>query len=56
MLGGINNSLFLEAFGGFIVIPVFILFLRWAFPTKKDHSEIARRKEIKRSLRDLKRK
>jgi hypothetical protein len=56
MLGGINNSLFLEAFGGFIVIPVFILFLRWAFPSKKDHSEIARRKEIKRSLRDLKRK
>jgi hypothetical protein len=56
MLGGINNSLFLEAFGGFIVIPIFILFLRWAFPSKKDHSEIARRKEIKRSLRDLKRK
>jgi hypothetical protein len=56
MLGGINNSLFLEAFGGFIVIPVFILFLRWAFPTKKDQGEIARRKEIKRSLRDLKRK
>jgi hypothetical protein len=56
MLGGINNSLFLEAFGGFLVIPVFILFLRWAFPSKRDHREIARRAEIKRSLRELKRK
>jgi hypothetical protein len=56
MLGGINNSLFFEAFGGFIIIPIFILFLRWAFPSKKDHGEIARRKEIKKSLRELKKR
>ena len=56
MLGGINNSMFFEAFGGFVIIPVFVLFLRWAFPSKKDHSAIAERKAIKRSLRELKRK
>lgn len=56
MLGGINNSMFFEAFGGFVILPIFILFLRWAFPSKKDHAEIARRKAIKRSLRELKRK
>jgi hypothetical protein len=56
MLGGINNSLFFEAFGGFVMIAVFILFLRWAFPTKKDSAAIAERNAIKRSLRELKRK
>jgi len=56
MLGGINNSLFFEAFGGFIIIPIFILFLRWAFPPKQNKAERARRKEIKRSLRELKRR
>ncbi len=56
MLGGINNSLFFEAFLGFLVIPVFILFLRWAFPSTKNQAEATRRKEIKRSLREVKRK
>jgi hypothetical protein len=56
MLGGINNSLFLDGFSGFIVVAVFILFLRWAHPTKKDPAEKARRREIKKSLRALKRK
>ena len=56
MLGGINNSMFFEAFGGFVIIPVFVLFLRWAFPSKKDHAAIAERKEIKHSLRELKKK
>lgn len=56
MLGGINNSLFFEAFGGFIIIPIFILFLRWAFPSKKDPIEVARRRAIKRSIKELKRK
>jgi hypothetical protein len=56
MLGGINNSLFFEAFGGFLVIPVFILLLRWTFPSNKSQSEIARQKSIKKSLRELKRK
>ena len=56
MLGGINNSMFFEAFGGFVIIPIFVLFLRWAFPSKKDHAADAERKAIKRSLRELKRK
>jgi hypothetical protein len=56
MLGGINNSMFFQALGGFLILPLFILFLKWTFPSKKDHAGIARRKEIKRSLRELKRK
>ncbi len=56
MLGGINNSMFFEAFGGFAIIPIFVLFLRWAFPSKKNHTEIARRREIKKSLRELKKR
>jgi len=56
MLGGINNSMFFEAISGFLVIPIFVLFLRWAFPTKKDKAALARRREMKKSLRNLKRK
>ena len=56
MLGGINNSMFFQALGGFAILPLFIFFLKWAFPSKKDHAGIARRKEIKKSLKELKRK
>jgi hypothetical protein len=56
MLGGINNSLFFQSFGGFLVLPILILFLRWAFPTKKDPAERARKRELKKSLQELKRK
>ena len=56
MLGGINNGLFLHGFGGFAVVIGFIFFLKWAFPSKKDPLEKARRKELKKSLRSLKRK
>lgn len=56
MLGGVNTALFLKGLGGFFVLPVIILLLRWAFPTKKDPVEAARRKAIKKSLRELKRK
>jgi len=56
MLGGINNGLFLQGFGGFFGVAVLILFLKWAFPTKKDPAAIAERKALKASLRRLKRK
>jgi hypothetical protein len=56
MLGGINNSLFFQGLGGFIVFPVFILLLRWAFPTKKDQAAKVERRALKKSLRALKRK
>jgi len=56
MLGGINNSLFLEGFSGFFALAIFMLFLRWTFPTKKDPIAKQRRKELKRSLRELRRK
>jgi hypothetical protein len=56
MLGGINTSLFLKGLGGFFVLPFIILLLRWAFPSKKDPSIKAARKELKKSLRQVKRK
>ena len=56
MLGGINTSLFLKGLGGFLVLPFIILLLRWAFPTKKDPVARAARKELKKSLRQVKRK
>ena len=36
MLGGIKNAMFVQAIGGFLVFPILILLLKWAFPTKKD--------------------
>ncbi len=56
MLGGINNQLFLLAFGGFLVFPIIILFLKWTFPNKKDPEEKALRKALKRELRALRKK
>jgi hypothetical protein len=56
MLGGINNALFLQGFAGFFGLGILILFLKWAFPTKKDPVAKAERKALKRSLRELKRK
>jgi hypothetical protein len=56
MLGGIDTALFLKGLGGFFMLPIIILLLRWAFPTKKDPALKAQRKELKRSLRELKRK
>ena len=49
MLGGINTSLFIQGLGGFMALPIFILFLKWAFPTKKDPQAIAERKALKKS-------
>lgn len=56
MLGGVNTAMFLQGLGGFFVLPIFILILRWAFPTKKDPEQVALRKELKKSLRELKKK
>jgi hypothetical protein len=56
MLGGINNSLFSQGFLGFIELAILVLFLRWAFPTKKDPAAKQQRKELKKSLRALRRK
>ncbi len=56
MLGGIDTALFLKGLGGFFVLPVIILLLRWAFPSKKDAAAKAHRKELKRSLRELNKK
>jgi len=56
MLGGIDNNLFLQAFGGFLIFPIIILFLRWAFPTKKDPQEKAVRKALKKELQQLRKK
>jgi hypothetical protein len=56
MLGEIDNHLFLQAFGGFLIFPIIILFLRWAFPTKKDPQEKAVRKALKKELQQLRKK
>ena len=56
MLGGIDSSLFLSGFAGFLVVVIFVLFLRWAFPSSKKNISKAHRKEIKKSLRELQRK
>jgi uncharacterized membrane protein required for colicin V production len=56
MLGGIDNGLFLQAISGFLVLAIFILILKWAFPTKKDPAEKKRHSEFKASLRQLMRK
>mgnify|MGYP000739746122 CR=1 FL=1 len=48
MLGGINNALFIQGFGGFFAIAVLILILKWAFPNKKDLVAEKERKELDR--------
>ncbi len=37
MLGGINNQLFLQAFGGFFALLILIPVLRWTFTRGKSH-------------------
>ncbi len=56
MLGGIDNGLFLQAFAGFLVFPIIIIFLRWAFPSKRDPNEKAIRKALKKELQQLRKK
>jgi hypothetical protein len=56
MLGGIDNALFLQSLGGFFAVAILILFLKWAFPTKKDPLDLQRRMENKESKRKLRHK
>lgn len=56
MLGGINNALFLQGISGFFALAIFILFLKWAFPTKKDPMPKQRGRVLKKPLRALRRK
>ena len=35
MLGGINNALFLQSFGGFVGLGILILVLKWGFTSNK---------------------
>ena len=35
MLGGINNALFLQSFGGFAGLAILILVLKWGFSSNK---------------------
>ena len=56
MLGGINNELFFQGFGGFFALAILILFMKWAFPTKKDPVATSERSALKASLRKLRRK
>ena len=35
MLGGINNGLFLQSFGGFAALALLILVLKWGFSSNK---------------------
>ena len=37
MLGGINNQLFLQAFGGFFALLILIPLLKWTFSRGKSH-------------------
>jgi hypothetical protein len=58
MIGGINNGLFFQGFGGFFVMLIFIVpLLLWAFPRSKSSKKSKKlKKEIARDLRRLKRK
>jgi hypothetical protein len=56
MLGGIDNALFFQGFGGFFALLIFIPLLRWAFETPRARAERLKRKVIKKSLSRLKSK
>lgn len=53
MLGGIDNALFLQSLGGFFAMAILVLFLKWAFPTKKDSAVAHRRKDIAEPSREF---
>jgi hypothetical protein len=56
MLGGVNNGLFFQGFGGFFAMLVFIPILIWMAASKEKKATRALRRSIRRSLRALKRK
>jgi hypothetical protein len=57
MLGGIDNALFLQAFGGFFVLVLILIpILKWAFPTNKGvKAEKALYRQMRKELRAIKR-
>ena len=58
MLGGINNGLFFQGFGGFLVLLIILVpLLIWTFPkNRKDAEQTKTARQIKKELRKLKRK
>jgi hypothetical protein len=58
MLGGINNGLFFQGFGGFLVLLIVLVpLLIWTFPrNRKDAEQNKTARQIKKELRKLKRK
>ena len=58
MLGGINNELFFQGFGGFfVVVLILIPLLMWTFPKfQKDKFHQKEIRELSKDLRKLKRK
>lgn len=57
MLGGINNALFLQSLAGFaVMLFIFVPFLLWAFPNKKDKANKALIRQLRKEIREIKRK
>jgi hypothetical protein len=58
MLGGINNSLYLQTFGGvFVLVLILIPILKWAFPTNKGvKAERALYRQMRKEIRAIKKK
>lgn len=56
MLGGIDNSLFFQGFGGFLGVLILIPILKWTFDSPSMKAERIKRRADKKSLRKLKRK
>jgi hypothetical protein len=58
MLGGINNGLFFQGFGGFFVVVIILIpLLMWTFPKRRQEKAEARKnKFLKQDLKKLKKK
>lgn len=58
MLGGINNGLFFQGFGGFFVLLLILIpLLIWTFPKSRKDAELKKEKRrISKELRKIKRK
>jgi hypothetical protein len=57
MLGGINNALWFQSIAGFFVMAfIFIPFLKWAFPSKKDNANKALIRQLRKEIKEIKRK
>lgn len=58
MLGGINNELFFQGFGGFFVLLIVLIpLLIWTFPkNRKDRDFQKEKRNVYRDLRRMKRK